>query len=147
MRSVQTTQLLSPEAQRTGRYVASGLIVFLVATSIVLDIRERRQAAQPVEAVKYVLIVATPTLPPPAPTSAPAPVIAPPTLAPAPTLPPPPTVIYQPVYIEVQQEAPAAPAVNEPTPIPGWFIHEPAQPVQGGCVRTRGGGLCQLAQP
>lgn len=82
-RPAATTQLLSPEAQRAGRIAAASLVMLLVLVAIVLDLRERAQARQQVEPVKYVLVVATPTLQAPAPTSAPAAVVAPATAAPA----------------------------------------------------------------
>lgn len=142
-----TQQLLTPEQQRIGRYIAAGAVLFLVIASIVLDIRERRAAAQPT-AAPVIILIATPTPQPPAPTVAPA-VVAPPTLAPEPTPTALPTIIYEPVYIEVQAAPEVEPptAAPEPTPIQGWVYHEPAPAVEGGCVRTRGGGICQLARP
>lgn len=103
MRSVPTTQLLTPEAQRIGRYIAAGLMVFLVLVAFIADTIERRQAKAQPAAPQIVIMIATPTPQPLAPTATPLPTPEPPT----------PIIIYEqvPVYIEV----PAAPEVAPPT--------------------------------
>jgi hypothetical protein len=75
MRTVPATQLLTPEAQRLGRYITSSVVA--------LDIIQRRAAAgEAAPAVQYVIVMATPTPQPPSPTAAPHLVAAPPTAEP-----------------------------------------------------------------
>lgn len=113
MRSVPTAQLLSPEAQRIGRYVAAGLVAFLVLSSIALDIRERRQAAQAMPATpQIVIMIATPSPRPPEPTATPMPTPAPVVIVQTVEVP-----VEVPVYVEAAPE-PAPPTIAPPTQQP-----------------------------
>lgn len=135
-RGSRTTELLTPAQQRLGRYVAAGAVVLLILAAVVLDIRERRQAAAVHEIqAQYIILIATPTARSPEPTAAPAIVAAPATAAPE--------IVSQTVEAPIDVEVSSAPVAEPAAPVDAWHPPlvapgpcadwRPPQPYPAGC--------------